>query len=313
LQKLKREAATSVFKCALQPRDVAKQQRATLSPKTAWSPRPVAAPRVSFSSSSVTSSSVGGFAVASLKGGRATIGSLKSPRMDATDDNNNVVHTNSRPNVTRATTSSSSFITQATSHDSIAGGSGASDTPSSVAQRRASFGLRVAPPILEDQTARSPSPRARLPRSPHSPHQNVDYGRVRPPTPPLQERLAVAMQAMTHGMEPPGASDKWRVLQLFHETLPKSQARVERIDRVVDPESFADFARRTGSGAHAEDCVIGFWAPRDMDQLNRVCSFGFQAELDFEEVPGLGRGVPVATAASLALARRSHGTETPKQ
>lgn len=111
------------------------------------------------------------------------------------------------------------------------------------------------------------------------------------------------MQAVAHGMEPPGASDKWRVLQLFHETVSKTKSRVERIDRVVSPADFARFGQQTASGENAEACGVAFFAPQSWDQLSRVCSSGFD-EADLEDVPGLGSGIPVATTADLALERR---------
>jgi len=124
------------------------------------------------------------------------------------------------------------------------------------------------------------------------------------------------MQAVAHGMEPPGASDKWRVLQLFHEGLPRSKARVQRIDRVVEPWNFARFVQVTGSGDNAEACGVGFYAPKNWDQLARICSSGFQEDQDFEELPDLeGIGIPIATAADMALARRGlhEGTESGQQ
>lgn len=104
-------------------------------------------------------------------------------------------------------------------------------------------------------------------------------------------------------MEPPGASDKWRVLQLFHETVPKTKSRVERIDRVVSPADFARFGQQTNGGDNVEECGVAFFAPHNWDQLSRICASGF-AEADLEEIPELGCGIPVSTTADLALERR---------
>lgn len=117
--------------------------------------------------------------------------------------------------------------------------------------------------------------------------------------------MAAAMLAVTHGMEPPGASDKWRVLQLLHESLPKAKARVERIDRIVEPEGFGRFVQEMTSSDNAEECGVAFFAPQNLEQLGRLCAHGFQLD-DCEEMPDLGYGIPIASAASLAWQRR-HG------
>lgn len=101
--------------------------------------------------------------------------------------------------------------------------------------------------------ARSTSRRARS--------ASRDPSRARSPT--LQERTATAMQALDHGMEPPGASDKWRVAQLFAEAVPKSQAKVLKIERLVTPEMFSAFLKRTDGGENACNCGIAFYVPQE--------------------------------------------------
>lgn len=76
-------------------------------------------------------------------------------------------------------------------------------------------------------------------------------------------------------MEPPGASDKWRVAQLFYETVPKSQAKVLRIERIVAPETFSAFLARTAGGEHASRCGIAFYAPTTPAELHRITAQGF--------------------------------------
>jgi len=192
------------------------------------------------------------------------------------------------------------------------GGAGSTSTPSNASPSNPSAHRRsgsIGPlrPRSTSAERRATSTERQATMSPRGVRPRSHSSSRRPPTPPLQERVATAMQAVAHGMEPPGASDKWRVLQIFHEGLPRSKARVERIDRVVEPWSFGRFVHVTGSGDNAEACGVGFYAPKDWGQLARICSTGFQKELDFEELPDLeGFGIPVATAADLALERRGH-------
>jgi len=115
--------------------------------------------------------------------------------------------------------------------------------------------------------------------------------------PTLQLRLSMAMMAEEHGMAP-GAADKWKVLQLFHESLPRGMARVERIDRLTGPQEYRSFLDVVGE----EECEVGFYAPAGPSQLARLRESGFCID-DFEEVPGLGFGVPVASHAGAAHQR----------
>lgn len=101
--------------------------------------------------------------------------------------------------------------------------------------------------------ARSTSRRARS--------ASRDPSRARSPT--LQERTATAMQALEHGMEPPGASDKCRVAQLFAEAVPKIHAKVLKIERLVTPEMFSAFLQRTDGGENACNCGIAFYVPQE--------------------------------------------------
>ena len=77
-------------------------------------------------------------------------------------------------------------------------------------------------------------------------------------------------------MEPPGASDKWRVAQLFCEAVPRSVAKIQRIERVVSPDTFGKFLQRTGGADNANDCGVAFFTPKDVHHLNTICSEGFQ-------------------------------------
>lgn len=108
-------------------------------------------------------------------------------------------------------------------------------------------------------------------RSPSSDRRGRD-GRNFSPT--LQERTSTAIHALEHGMEPPGASDKWRVAQLFCELVPRSVAKIQRIERVVTPETYGKFMQKTGTGENANEFGIVFFTPKDADELNRVCSHG---------------------------------------
>lgn len=101
----------------------------------------------------------------------------------------------------------------------------------------------------------------------------------------------------------PGAADKWKVLQLFHESISRSRMRIEHIDRIVGPDCFARFLEGCGS---EEECEVGFYAPSIPSQLARLKEEGFRAD-DFEEVPRYGFGVPIASHAGAAH-QRSPGT-----
>lgn len=137
------------------------------------------------------------------------------------------------------------------------------------------------------------------PTSPLSPRSR------RPTTPPLQERLAAAMQAVERGLEPPGASDKWRVLQLFHETIPKSQAKVLKIERIAQPSTFSTFVHRTGCGNAAEDSRIVFFAPRSEEQLHRLRTNScFSPSIHAEDLKDFENGIPIASSACVALKQR---------
>ena len=92
-------------------------------------------------------------------------------------------------------------------------------------------------------------------------------------SPTLQERTTTAMQALEHGMEPPGASDKWRVAQLFYETVPRSHAKVVRIERMVQPDIFSAFVERTDGGDNASNCGVAFCA-QDLEDLQSTLRRG---------------------------------------
>lgn len=96
----------------------------------------------------------------------------------------------------------------------------------------------------------------------------------------------------------PGAADKWKVLQLFHESVPRSDSRIERIDRVAGPLDYARFLDSIGD----DESEVGFYAPAGPSQLARLKEAGFCAD-DFEEVPRHGVGVPVASHAGTAHQR----------
>eukprot|EP00747_Dinoflagellata_sp_TGD_P077710 gnl/TRDRNA2_/TRDRNA2_159715_c0_seq4.p1 gnl/TRDRNA2_/TRDRNA2_159715_c0~~gnl/TRDRNA2_/TRDRNA2_159715_c0_seq4.p1 ORF type:complete len:809 (-),score=104.11 gnl/TRDRNA2_/TRDRNA2_159715_c0_seq4:148-2523(-) len=133
-----------------------------------------------------------------------------------------------------------------------------------------------------------------------SPRMGERTTTLKPPEPTLEQRLAMAMSASTHGMAP-GVADKWKVLQLFHETLPKSSLRVSRIDRIVSPAGYTLFRKQVGD----DEGEVAFYAPAGPSQLSRLREAGFCRD-DFEEVPGLGYGVPIASTASIAH-QRTHG------
>lgn len=125
--------------------------------------------------------------------------------------------------------------------------------------------------------------------------------------PSLHRRLAVAMLALRHGMAP-GASDKWKGLQLFHESLSKSQVRVASIDRVVSPEAYHVFCASEGV-TEDHECEVVFVSPSSPEQLARVRESGLGSE-DMEEVAGLGTGIPFGVTASVAH-RRARGQFDP--
>eukprot|EP00929_Paragymnodinium_shiwhaense_P034840 TRINITY_DN18909_c0_g3_i1.p1 TRINITY_DN18909_c0_g3~~TRINITY_DN18909_c0_g3_i1.p1 ORF type:complete len:1196 (+),score=235.39 TRINITY_DN18909_c0_g3_i1:123-3710(+) len=121
----------------------------------------------------------------------------------------------------------------------------------------------------------------------------------------LQQRLSTAMMAVEHGMAP-GAADKWKVVQLFHEALPRSNFKVQRIDRVTDLARYGDYLARVSEstgGANLEECDICFYAPANEAQLTRLTEMGFVSD-DFTEMPGLGYGVPLAHRSGIAHHRR---------
>lgn len=97
----------------------------------------------------------------------------------------------------------------------------------------------------------------------------------------------------------PGAADKWKVLQLFHESVPRSSTRIERIDRTSAPARYTGFVE---VGGVEEECEVGFYAPAGPSQLARLKEDGFCAD-DFEEVPRFGFGVPIASHAGAAHQR----------
>lgn len=101
----------------------------------------------------------------------------------------------------------------------------------------------------------------------------------------------------------PGAADKWKVVQLFHQAetgVPKSQALVERIERVVKPGAFQNFLGEIDDTS-ADACQVVFYAPRSPDQVNRLREHGFDT-IDFEDALGDGEeGVLVSTYVSAAL------------
>ena len=104
--------------------------------------------------------------------------------------------------------------------------------------------------------------------------------RQRNSSPTLQERTSTAMHALEHGMEPPGASDKWRVAQLFCEVVPRSVAKIQRIERVINPDTFGKFLQTTGedtSTGALNECGVVFFSPQDVNQLNQICSHGLQS------------------------------------
>lgn len=96
----------------------------------------------------------------------------------------------------------------------------------------------------------------------------------------------------------PGAADKWKVFQIFHESISRSRVRIEHIDRIVAPDSLADFL----GSCESQECGVGFYAPSGSSQLARLKTHGFCAQ-DFEEVPCHGFGVPIASQAVTAHQR----------
>jgi len=130
------------------------------------------------------------------------------------------------------------------------------------------------------------------------------------------------MMALDHGMAP-GAADKWKVLQLFHEGIPRARARVERIDRVVDVSRYGRFVQQHAigdgggtsggaSGSYLEGCDFGFYVSAGQSHLARLSESGFNQD-DIEDVPVVGFGVPVAFCAGfahqLALLRESNASQ----
>jgi len=132
---------------------------------------------------------------------------------------------------------------------------------------------------------------------------------TRSPSPSLKGRLSAAMMAIEHGLAP-GATDKWQALQAFHEGVPRYCVRVERIDRVTQPMCYNAFLDRVAetTSATVEECEIGFYAPVSVSEVSRLSECGF-CEADFEELPGLGFGVPIASSASMAH-QRAYGSLT---
>lgn len=97
----------------------------------------------------------------------------------------------------------------------------------------------------------------------------------------------------------PGASDKWKVLQLFHESLPKSSTRVNHIERVVNLQGCRRFLDTVAKPM--EECEVGFYVPRSSSQLTRLRESGFCAD-DFEMSESI-RGVPIYSHAGAAHQR----------
>jgi len=118
-------------------------------------------------------------------------------------------------------------------------------------------------------------------------------------------------------MGAPGAADKSKILQLFYEGIPRSRARVERIDRIAGPGQLQSFLQRfaaddavadpsIGGESAAEQCTsnvdkcrVGFYAPNIASRIPRLREVGFCAD-DIEELPGVGFGVPIARHAEIA-------------
>lgn len=113
----------------------------------------------------------------------------------------------------------------------------------------------------------------------------------------LQMKLDAAMKAEEVGV-PPDAADKWKVLQLFHATVARSRARVERVRRVVEPTRWASFV----ATSKLEDLEIGYYTPAGPSQLARLQETGFCFG-DFEEMPSDRWGIPVSHHANIAYDR----------
>lgn len=139
--------------------------------------------------------------------------------------------------------------------------------------------------------ARSTSRRARS--------ASRDPSRARSPT--LQERTATAMQALEHGMEPPGASDKWRVAQLFAEAVPKSHAKVLKIERLVTPEMFSAFLKRTDGGENACNCGIAFYVPQEEEVRSAARLLGSDAAVALKPLMDAMRPEQSPQAVSLVV------------
>lgn len=110
----------------------------------------------------------------------------------------------------------------------------------------------------------------------------------------LQIKLDAAMKAEEVGV-PPDAADKWKVLQLFHDTVARARARVERVRRIVDPTKWAKFNS-------IEGLEIGYYTPAGPSQLARLQETGF-CYGDFEEMLGDRWGIPVSDHANVAYDR----------
>lgn len=121
---------------------------------------------------------------------------------------------------------------------------------------------------------------------------------LRAQEPTLQLRLSMAMMAEDHGMAP-GAADKWKVLQMFHESISRSQTRIAQIERIAGPERWTQFLDNVGG---EEECEVGYYAPSGPSQLARLKEDGFSAG-DFEDVPRYGFGVPLVSQAGAAHQR----------
>lgn len=113
----------------------------------------------------------------------------------------------------------------------------------------------------------------------------------------LQARLSAAMKAEDQNLLP-GATDKWKVLQLFYESIPRAQVRVERVERVA---SVATYSRFLGI-ADMDECEVRYYTPAGPSQLARLQDSGFCMD-DFEDLPDRGFGIPVYTRASDAYQR----------
>lgn len=104
----------------------------------------------------------------------------------------------------------------------------------------------------------------------------------------------MVMMSMSHNM-PPGAADKWKVLQLFYETMPRGSFRIDNIDRVASPERFGRF-REVEGRENEEEWEIGFCSTTDPIQLARLESTGFDDE-DINDALG-SKSVMVSSSAS---------------